>query len=162
MDRTEPSNSSDQQCTHCGLFYSIRGIDSHQRNCRMKGYDGTLHPIKDGPDVEDVDAEHGATDRAVDDDDHDVDPTPDTEGPQAPPTPDAQAKSSRNDDPSEDRSPRGRKCPACGSEDWFDPSDLPDRILQARPKLRQFDRACAECSIDEKGRLKQRMEVYAA
>jgi hypothetical protein len=161
MDRTSPQSSSDQQCPHCGKWFNLRGIDSHRRNCSLKGYDATLVPLEDSPSP-DVDAGD------VDGTDHCADPTPTTatDGGEAlePPTPDVKDDAGE-DDPSGDRRPRGNQndqCPSCGSEDWFDVDALPDRILQERPKLRQYDRACADCSITSDGRLSSNLEVYAS
>lgn len=132
----------------------------------MEGFDALLVELEDDadPDYEDsqliVDDEHGAVE---DDADHVDDPPATASGPVAPPTPDTPSSSSGNSgDPDDDDNAPGGSCPSCGSEDYFAVDELPDRIIQARPKLREFDRACADCSITDDGRLAPTMEVYAA
>lgn len=41
-----PTDETDQECDHCGFWFSLAGIDSHEENCLVKrdptlGFDGT-------------------------------------------------------------------------------------------------------------------------
>jgi len=30
-----PRSPTDQQCSHCGLYFDVRGIESHEENCSI-------------------------------------------------------------------------------------------------------------------------------
>jgi len=56
----EPTDRTDQQCPHCGLYYSDRGIKAHSSNCPLAGVEHTVVPVDgDLEDPDDVDVETG-------------------------------------------------------------------------------------------------------
>jgi hypothetical protein len=34
--RAEPETLTDRRCEHCGLWFSVRGIEGHQRGCPIE------------------------------------------------------------------------------------------------------------------------------
>jgi len=168
VERDSPQSPRDQQCQHCGRWFSPRGIDSHEANCDFAGYDAVLVPIAgDGRDGAAPSAE-GATQTPDSTDEDGSSPGPEPVdadpversrtdgGPRSPPTPSVDG-ASQDDDADEDSG-----CPVCGSDEWFDPTELPDGVLEERPVLATFDRGCYPCSTDEQGEMTQSIEVYNA
>jgi hypothetical protein len=45
--REERESRKDQQCVHCGLYYTDRGIKSHEEHCPLQEFDGRLQPLED-------------------------------------------------------------------------------------------------------------------
>jgi hypothetical protein len=86
-----PATDTDQQCEHCGLWFSIQGITNHEPNCQLEGIDAMVQPLEDttpiddhqgDTDVEDA-PDAGATPEAVEideDPDPEPDPTPEQDG----------------------------------------------------------------------------------
>lgn len=101
----EQQNPTDEQCPHCGMWFSRRGVIPHKRNCQFQDYDVMLQPLA-GDGDEDVD-EPGEGDPPepeggdpIDEPDDDEGPSPSPrratdggetglglEGPPEPPTP---------------------------------------------------------------------------
>lgn len=168
-DRSSPQSPTDQQCTHCGRYFSQRGIDSHEANCDFEEFDVVLVPIAGQDDEGETPSGDGTDPSATAPDDVGTSPSPDVAadtaggtqgtrtdgGPRAPPTPDVEDVDDVQDEHDEDDG-----CPACGSEEWFDPADLPDAVLDERPDLAEYDRACYPCSTDEQGEMTRTIEVY--
>lgn len=58
-----PETATDQQCEHCGRWFSAQGIDSHEGACDLSDVDAVVVPVVD----------HGAADLLDDDlDEHDA------------------------------------------------------------------------------------------
>lgn len=45
--QVEPATHTDQQCSHCGLWFSSRGIFAHEENCKLKGEPYRVQPDRD-------------------------------------------------------------------------------------------------------------------
>jgi hypothetical protein len=48
-----PDHPTDQQCQHCGRWYSSKGIKPHERNCQYKDEDFTLVSIDESQETTD-------------------------------------------------------------------------------------------------------------
>lgn len=46
--RLERESPTDQQCKHCGLYFSKEGIHNHQRFCWLIDVDTRVQPLEDG------------------------------------------------------------------------------------------------------------------
>lgn len=173
----EPEDRRDQRCEHCGLFYSVRGINSHERNCEWSEYDA-VHPhakdVDEDPDdlEDDVDAE-GSDPNAEGDT-----PTPDDAGVGESPEPaervDPDTQKSETEDsggtPSTatDGGPRTPPTPDVdleGRKDSPDPTsrdvdDLPERFVGVDTYLREVrSRDPDEVNVDELATLLESFDV---
>jgi hypothetical protein len=75
--RETPDKPTDRQCKHCGLYFSRRGIITHERNCDLQDVDGTIIPL-DGSPTESQDEDAGDVETV------DVDPSPEPTEPTEP------------------------------------------------------------------------------
>lgn len=158
----EPTSPTDQQCDHCRLFFGKRGHPPHEANCPLKGTNLVVAPAEQVERPDALDAEPEPVE---------IGPDPDGSAPTAtgetgelavsdggettevldPPEPEETDEGDEGDE---------EACPNCGSEEWFDPDDLPDEVLARDPELATFDRACHPCCTDENGHLSYPLEVF--
>lgn len=158
---SEREHPTDQRCDYCGRFFSAQGIGPHEEHCPVRelgisvdeldGRDDqgdTREPEPTGADVESqpIEADGG--------DPNGGDASEGGSAPRAPPSFDSASE------PEPDRDDDRDGCPRCGSPNWFDPSKLPDDVLDHAPELAEFDRACMDCSTDDDGSLSATVEVY--
>ena len=189
---TESEADDDRQCVHCGRWYDKLGLHEHEASCRLRDYDRRLVDLVDSHAImraDDVELDDG-TDPGVDggdltvgvahddsgegpeigestfksDDESTADARTDG-GPQA--VPSGWEGAASDPTPDGDDGDDEATCPACGSPDWFDPDALVDRYGAELPdelvdELRSADRACADCSTTDDGRLARTVEVYDA
>jgi hypothetical protein len=45
--KVEPTTQTDQQCSHCGLWFSSRGIFAHEDSCKLKGEPYRVQPERE-------------------------------------------------------------------------------------------------------------------
>jgi hypothetical protein len=137
-DRNDPR---EQQCIHCGLFYSPQGIHNHQRGCTLKDHDTMIQPLENDEPVPDTSPEH---------EDGEV---IDTETEQ--PEPDEQVAATDGGNPAldapEPRTDGGQEteaqsddpvCPDCGSNRYA----VVDEHRDSLPGwAHEYDIICADC-----------------
>jgi hypothetical protein len=97
-----PTSPNDVQCSHCGLFFSRRGIITHERHCELQDYDVTLVPLGESDEADTLGGQRDAVEananssRGTPEPEPDVDPdtpapddtatgAPSTEGGASPP-----------------------------------------------------------------------------
>jgi len=171
---TEPDGDDDRQCIHCGLWFANQGLHKHEENCRLQTYDRRLVDLVDRfaitraddvtlEDVRDHVQEKSGDGGPEDGPEVEASPTSTPSPTESPPTartdggPQA-VPSDWGDATSTDED--GTCCPACGSEKHFDPSELPEDVLEEAPELAEYDRACGPCSKTDDGHLADTVEVY--
>jgi ssDNA-binding Zn-finger/Zn-ribbon topoisomerase 1 len=144
----EPTEKTDQECPHCGLFYSDRGIKAHRENCPLKGEDywvrrpeaadvdeGGTPPESGGDPTEDESDDDVAPDPSSHTSPSEGDaPTPKTDGGNpALDAPDPDPVVTDGGDASDDP-----KCPECGGNRYFDASEYTD-----------YQYGCPDCSDED-------------
>jgi hypothetical protein len=147
----EPTGKTDQECPHCGLFYSDRGIKAHRANCPLKGEDYWVRRPDSLEDGEGGDAPDDAGAPVETESNDDVGPDPSTHtsppsdsgeattdgGRRAPPQPSIDVDDDEDDDP-------------------VDVDDLPDRFV---PVEDYVERKSRREDVDG-DRLAERLEDY--
>jgi len=141
-----PESPSEQQCIHCGLWYSDRGIKAHEQNCDLEGFDVVLNEIEDGhpmhggapddgesPDTPDPDAVEGDTPTTDGADPSEAVTDGSGLGLSGPPSGDVDVDVEETD--AADADPGTVDCPNCGA----DLKATPDEVAAADTP------ACGEC-----------------
>lgn len=128
----EPENPRDQQCEHCGLYFSAQGVHNHQRSCPLEHIDARVQPLDDP--VEARTTESSTQDESPDDEVPDTEPTvsgaessspepepvPATDGGENPaldaPEPQPRERTQSDERSGKDEETETLDCPACGTD----------------------------------------------
>lgn len=155
--KLEPDDSTDQQCSHCGLWFDKRGINSHVRHCPLKDCPHTIQDAggKEQTGGDPPEPETPSTEPSPGDGDGDgADPAARTDGgpglglsgPDVDDTTvdDLDQGHDSNDDPSPE------ECPTCGSADYYDADELREAAgdeltEEQRQATIEHDRICSDC-----------------
>lgn len=156
----ERSEKTDQECPHCGLFYSDRGIKAHRANCPLKGTEYFVRR----PDSADVDSggdppeDGGPPTEPESSDDVGPDPSSHTH----PPEGDTHPPDDGNPEPA--TTDGGRRAPPMPEIDVDDSDDdrdvleeLPDRFVPVDEYVAEVNREIGSDHADE---LAQELEGF--
>jgi len=156
---TQKTDETDQQCDHCGMWFTPQGIYNHERNCPLQGTDLRVLPAGEeaSPTSESVGGDSSS--ESLDDEvagaelepggaEADITEPTRTDGGAGLPLPDSSTNSSRTTTGREDveaaASVAGEEsitgCPDCGSGDYYDADD----VLEARGSVDDQERQLFE------------------
>ncbi|AUV82072.1 hypothetical protein C2R22_10775 [Salinigranum rubrum] len=133
----EPENPREQQCEHCGLYFSAQGVHNHQRSCPLEHIDARVQPLDDPVEARTTEpsTQEESPDVEVTDTEPDVsgaesplpDPEPATDGGNPAfdgPEPEARESVQGGGESDAGEEPDTLDCPACGADTGASEDDV--------------------------------------
>ncbi|ELZ87495.1 hypothetical protein C453_04054 [Haloferax elongans ATCC BAA-1513] len=133
----EPQSATDQQCSHCGLYFRAQGIHNHESSCYLQDHDTMIQPLDDPVSVRE--AESPTQDDPEGVEVADTQPTVEAVTDGGNPALDAPDPVEKDDGGTESDEPA---CPDCGS-DRYGVVDEHRRVLPTW--AHEYDYICADC-----------------